>query len=60
MRDERWKVLCEEASTEQDSEKLLELVAEINTLIEQRQRRVRNNATHSTPLQSKNAPAEEA
>jgi hypothetical protein len=60
MQDERWKILCEQASTEQDPEKLLELVNEISTLIEQRQRRVRNNATHSTPSQSKNAPADEA
>ena len=34
--DERWKVLCEQAAKEQDPEKLLALVKEINQLLEQR------------------------
>jgi hypothetical protein len=38
---ERWKELCEQASTEQDSEKLLELVREINDLVQMRQVRLR-------------------
>jgi hypothetical protein len=38
---ERWKELCEQASTERDSEKLLELVREINDLVQMRQVRLR-------------------
>jgi hypothetical protein len=33
---ERWKTLCELASTEQDPQKLLELVTEINSLLEEK------------------------
>ena len=33
---ERWRMLCEQASTEQDSQKLIELVTEINDLLEQK------------------------
>ena len=32
--DERWKVLCERASVEQDPNKLQELIKEINDLLE--------------------------
>ena len=39
---ETWQELCEKASTEQDSEKLVELVREINDLLEKRQSRTRN------------------
>jgi hypothetical protein len=34
---ERWLELCEQAATEQDSEKLLALVGEINHLLQQRE-----------------------
>jgi hypothetical protein len=37
--DEIWKALCEEASTEQDPERLLELVQEINHLLESKRMR---------------------
>jgi hypothetical protein len=37
--DERWMLLCKEASTELNPEKLLELIREINRLIEERQLR---------------------
>jgi hypothetical protein len=37
---ERWKQLCELASTEQNPKKLLELVAEINRLLEEKQVRL--------------------
>jgi hypothetical protein len=40
VQDKRWKILCEEASTEQDPEKLLELVKKINDLIQKRHRRI--------------------
>jgi hypothetical protein len=34
---ERWMELCEQASTEQDPERLLKFVQEINTLLEQKE-----------------------
>ena len=42
MRDktERWFQLCEQAATEQDPQKLLELVKEINELLEAKERRL--------------------
>jgi hypothetical protein len=57
MQDERWKILCQEASTEKDPDRLAALVKEINDLLEEKQKRVRenlfadtkNDATHSTP-----------
>jgi hypothetical protein len=36
---ERWKILCEQASTEQDPQKLLELITEINSLFEEKRLR---------------------
>lgn len=35
---ERWMQLCEQAAAEQDTQKLLQLVKEINQLLEARQR----------------------
>jgi len=40
---ERWRELCEQASIEQDSEKLLNLVREINRLLEEKQARLDGN-----------------
>jgi hypothetical protein len=37
---ERWKRLCELASVEQDPDKLLELVREINRLFEEKQQQL--------------------
>jgi hypothetical protein len=37
---ERWKELCELAAQEQNSERLMELVAEINRLLEQKEQRL--------------------
>ena len=34
--------LCERAATEQDPEKLMELVKEINRLLEEKERRLKN------------------
>ena len=36
---ERWKILCKQASTEKDSQKLIELITEINDLLEQKRAR---------------------
>ena len=42
MRDkERWMELCEQAAVEQDTTKLLELVAEINALMKEKEDRLR-------------------
>jgi hypothetical protein len=38
---ERWKELCEQAATEEDSRKLDQLVQEINDLLEEKQARLR-------------------
>jgi len=42
-RKERWMQLCEQAANEQDPDKLMELIAEINRLLEQKERRLRGN-----------------
>ena len=41
----RWMELCGQASVEQDPEKLMELVKEINRLLEEKDARLRKNAT---------------
>jgi len=38
---ERWQELCEQATTEQDPDKLLVLIAEINRLLEEKDQRLR-------------------
>jgi len=37
---ERWMSLCEQAAVEQDSERLMALVAEIEALLEAKQKRL--------------------
>jgi hypothetical protein len=37
---ERWTQLCEQAANEQDPEKLIALVKEINDLLEEKERRL--------------------
>ncbi len=37
---ERWMHLCEAAALEQDPEKLMELVSEINRLLEEKEKRL--------------------
>jgi hypothetical protein len=39
---EKWLELCEQASTEQDPEKLMKLTAEICRLLEEKNRRLNN------------------
>jgi len=47
---ERWLELCEQAATEQDPQKLMELVAEIDRLLETKQARLANApGTPSSP-----------
>jgi hypothetical protein len=38
---EIWMQLCERAATEQDPDKLMELVKEINRLLEEKERRLK-------------------
>jgi hypothetical protein len=42
---ERWKTLCEQAATEEDSRKLIQLVQEINDLLEEKRARLRKKET---------------
>jgi hypothetical protein len=41
---ERWQELCRQAATEQDLKKLLELTAEINRLLQEKESRLREQA----------------
>jgi len=38
---ERWKQLCEQAAVEQDPERLLTLIAEINRLLQEKEDRLK-------------------
>jgi hypothetical protein len=40
---ERWILLCEQAANEQDPEKLMKLIAEINRLLDAKQQRIKGN-----------------
>ena len=40
---EKWLELCEQAATEQDPEKLMELISQINRLLEAKERRLKGN-----------------
>jgi hypothetical protein len=40
---DRWMRLCEQAANEQDPEKFMELITEINRLLEAKERRVKSN-----------------
>jgi hypothetical protein len=39
---ERWRKLCEQAAIEQDSDRLLELIKEINRLLEEKEERLKS------------------
>jgi hypothetical protein len=45
---ERWQELCELAAGEQDSEKLLALVQEINRLLDEKRNRLLNKQSGAT------------
>ena len=42
--EEHWRKLCEAAAKEQDSERLLELVRQINQMLEDKERRLKGQA----------------
>ena len=46
---ERWRKLCEPAAVEQDSDRLLELVREIDQMLSEKQQRLRDNKTIELP-----------
>ncbi len=46
---ERWMELCEQASVEQDPDKLLALVVEINRLLEEKEKRLLSTRRHEAP-----------
>jgi hypothetical protein len=52
---ERWRILCERAADEQDVNKLLELIREINDLLEAKEQRLRRA---ETPAPEDTAPAD--
>ncbi|MGH9514313.1 MAG: hypothetical protein ACRD3P_01375 [Terriglobales bacterium] len=47
QRKEQWMHLCEQAANEQDPDKLMDLVKEINRLLEEKERRLKNSAPES-------------
>ena len=51
---ERWRSLCEQASTEQDLDRLLELVREINRLLIKRLLQERSSPNKETLQRFKN------
>ena len=42
---EKWMELCAQAAEEQDPEKLMELIAQINRLLEAKERRLKGGAS---------------
>ena len=51
---EIWKQLCEQASKEQDPIKLMELIAEINRLLEAKEKRLKANSSSDPPVNTSN------
>ena len=45
---ERWMHLCEKAVTEEDPERLMELVSEINRILEEKERRLLGQVSASS------------
>jgi hypothetical protein len=41
-RGERWRDLCSQAATEQDPDRLMELIREINELLEEKEQRLKS------------------
>lgn len=48
MKDkEKWMELCQQAATEQDADKLLKLITEINRLLDEKENRLKGNLPKS-------------
>jgi hypothetical protein len=48
---ERWQKLCEQAAVEQDPEKLMKLVAEIDRLLSEKQQRLEQSRQQRSKAQ---------
>lgn len=48
--EKRWKELCMQAAVEQDSDRLMSLITELNLLVEQRQNSLKSARTSRSPL----------
>ena len=48
---EEWTQLCEQAAVEQDSEKLILLVSEINRMLDEKEQRLKNGNPAKAPFQ---------
>lgn len=48
--EKRWKELCMQAAVEQDSDRLMSLITELNLLVEQRQNSLKSARTNRSPL----------
>ncbi len=46
---EKWMELCSRAATEQDPEKLMQLIAQINQLLEAKERRLKSSPPATEP-----------
>ncbi len=46
---ERWRKLCEQAQTEQDPEKFMALIEEINRVLEEKEARLKRNPAVPAP-----------
>ena len=44
---EHWMELCEQAATEQDTERLLQLISEINRMLDQKQERLKRGSAQT-------------
>jgi hypothetical protein len=53
---EHWKVLCDQAATEQDSKKLVKLVKEINRLLAEKDARLKAKISVAPPKSSPSEP----
>jgi hypothetical protein len=49
-RGERWRQLCAQAAEEQDPDRLMELVREINKLLEEKEQRLKRESPSKAAL----------
>jgi hypothetical protein len=50
---EEWMQLCEQATIEQDSERLMVLISEINRMLDEKERRLKSGNVAKPPADSK-------
>ena len=48
---EEWMQICEQAAIEQDSEKLMALVTEINRMLDEKEQRLKSGKPAKAPFQ---------